>query len=177
MFLAFDEYITQKKRKATLIGFLNHDKENTNIITDWVSSYMFYDDAKKGLNRAFQTAFKKHYPNERTKKTADVDISVQFAESQTAKGITKDGVKILAESSKQAVKRLKIRMLCNQPSSSTQGESSTFSMQSTPSQQQPTYMLDNNVEVVEPLKKYMNFCKQKSESEGFFVKSDTHQLL
>ncbi|CEP12198.1 hypothetical protein [Parasitella parasitica] len=177
---ALDEYITQKKKNATLLGFINHDKENANIITDWMSSYAYYDEAKNGLNRAFQTRFKKHYPNKRTKKAANIDISVQFEDSQATKDITKDGTKILSKSAKQAANRLKIRMVCKQPSSSTQGELSALSMPPTPptpTPPQPTYMLDNNVEVVEPLKKYINFCKQKSESEGFFVKSDTHQLL
>ncbi|KAI9254717.1 hypothetical protein EDC94DRAFT_587410 [Helicostylum pulchrum] len=59
------------------------------------------------------------------------------------------------------------------PSSST-GESSSSSM---PPPQQPTYVLANSVKVVEPLKKYINFCKQKPEREGFFVRTDTHQLL
>jgi hypothetical protein len=52
-------------------------------------------------------------------------------------------------------------MICKDSHSSlTTGESSSSS--SIPWPPQPTYRLENNVDVVEPLKKYIDFCKQKA---------------
>ncbi|KAG1047249.1 hypothetical protein G6F43_010293 [Rhizopus delemar] len=139
-----------------------------------MSSYQHYEDAKNGFNRAFQTAYKNRFPNNPTKKSADFDISVEFAASQALKSIAKDGMNTLATSTNQAARRLKLKMVCKDPSLSAAAAESSSST-SVPTL--PTYRLDNNVEIVEPLQKYINFCKQKSEREGFFVRSDTHQLL
>jgi hypothetical protein len=174
LFLAFDEYITQKKKRATIIGFINDDKNNKDIITDWMSSYQLYEDAKSGFNSAFQAAYKNYYPNMPSIKSADFDISVEFTAFQASKSIDKDGMKTFANATNQAAKRLEIRMVCKDQSvSAAVPESSSSSSVPTP----PTYRLENNVEIVEPLQNYIDFCKQKSEMEGFFVRSDTHQLL
>lgn len=158
---------------------MNDTDNNKDIITDWLASYVHYEDAKKGFERAFITAYKRRFPHSKTKKLLDFDISVEFAASQAMKSITKDGINTLAASSNQASRRLKIKMVCKDPSlaqAAAAAESSSSSSSSTPTPA-PTYRLKNNVEVVEPLLQYIHFCKQRSEREGFFLRSDTHQLL
>ncbi|KAG1142913.1 hypothetical protein G6F37_007290 [Rhizopus arrhizus] len=74
------------------------------------------------------------------------------------KSITKDGINSLAASSNQASRRLKIKMMCKNPSlaaAAAAAESSSSSSSSSSSTPTPTptstYRLKNNVEVVEPL--------------------------
>jgi hypothetical protein len=93
-----------------------------------VSSYVFYEDAKIGLTRTFQTAFKKQFPDSPKKQQFAVDILVEFNEAQALKKITIDGMNTLASPTNQASKRLKIRMICKDSHSSlTTGESSSSS--------------------------------------------------
>jgi hypothetical protein len=74
-----------------------------------VSSYSLYEDAKNGFKRAFQTAYKKHFPNSPEKKVTDVDISVEFAASHASKKIAVYGMNALSTSTNQAAKQLIIR--------------------------------------------------------------------
>ncbi|CAO3666577.1 unnamed protein product [Rhizopus stolonifer] len=180
---AFNEYIERKKSRATIIGFINDNDNNKDIITDWLSSYSLYDEAKGGLKRSFLTAYTKRFPRNKARELSDFDISVEFAASQAIKSITKDGISTLAASSNQTSRRLKNKMVCDYPSlAAAAAESLTPKPKPTPTPTPiptptPTYWLENNVEIVEPLLQYINFCKQKSEREGFFLRSDTHQLL
>ncbi|KAI9243689.1 hypothetical protein BY458DRAFT_591557 [Sporodiniella umbellata] len=154
LFKALEEYIEKKKSRATIVGFMNDDiDKNKDLITDWLAPYVDYEDAKKDFRRAFIAAYQRRFPHSKTKKHFDFDISVEFAASEAAKNVTKDGINALTASSNQAYRRLKNKMVCDNPSLA---ESSPSSPLPTPT---TIYRLKNNVEIVEPLL------------------HDTHQLL
>jgi hypothetical protein len=58
------------------------------------------------------------YPESNTKSkiSPDFDISVEYANSQATKSTRKDGLKALSFSSNQALKKFKIRLVCNSSS-------------------------------------------------------------
>ncbi|KAI8876776.1 hypothetical protein K501DRAFT_279088 [Backusella circina FSU 941] len=78
-FLVFDEYMKKKKSRATIIGFTN-DNNSKGIITDWLSSYNLYDDAKSGFERVFLAASPKSFSRKLLQLNAQVHIldTLQF---------------------------------------------------------------------------------------------------
>lgn len=74
---------------------------------------------------------------------------------------------LLKTSTNHTAKKLRIKLVCN--------DSIAESSSTKPAL--PTYYLNNNIEVLEPLRQYIADCKQKSEETGFFLNTEIHQLL
>lgn len=144
-----------------MFGFINYTDNNKDVITDWLASYVHYEDAKRGFERTFTTAYKNRFPHSKKKRPPDFDLSVEFAASKALKRITKDGFNTLAASTNQTSRHLEIKMTGENPylaaAESSILSSSTPTPTPTPTS---TYWLENNVEVVEPLRQYIHYCKQ-----------------
>ncbi|GAA5803237.1 hypothetical protein HPULCUR_008714 [Helicostylum pulchrum] len=154
-----------------------------NLIVDWLSPYTTYQDAQKGLRKAFITTYNKLFPHSKKKHITEFDISVHNSKSETV--IREDEGSSSRSNSTATVGEGPSSSL-NTTTRADEGSSSSTDTTAIPSEEScsspvlpvlPTYKLRNNVDVIEPLTRYVKWCEGKSKKSGFFLRNEPQEIL